>query len=157
MFSSLFGRQGDKGDTGDTGAKGDTGDTGAKGDKGDTGDAGASAFVNRGDPNDEDYDLSELTRDGAYHDMNISAIVGAAVRLVLLRVRGNANAADKVFKFKTKGQTNDYNIAEGRSQVANVTIAGDFWVLTDASGVCEYNFDTAFANSIFITVGGWFA
>lgn len=155
--------RGPRGDTGATGAKGDTGDTGAKGDKGDTGDTGAqgdigpSNYTHRGDPASPDFTQATLTEDNDWHDLDLSGIVGAAVRLVLIRIVTQVDAAGKGAIIRPKAQSNSYNVGKLYSQVANVYQAQDFLVLTDAAGKCEYLFATATWTTIQITVGGWFA
>ena len=153
-----FGGKGPRGDTGATGAKGDTGNTGAKGDTGDTGaqgDAGNFTYTDHGDVDALDFVVGDFTLDATWRDLDLSSIVGAAQRLVLMRVSIIVTAAAKAISFKTKGNSNNYNLASVYNQVADVQYVADVWVLTDANGVVQYNGMTATWTSLNVLVRGW--
>lgn len=113
-------------------------------------------WTDRGDVADSDYENGDLTKDAQYHDMDLSSIVGAGKRLVLLRVGMAEDAGGKKCRFRTKGFSHNYNLSTRYTQVANKTVDGDVWVETDANGVIEYLFDAATWTIIYIIVRGWF-
>ena len=115
------------------------------------------SWHDRGDLATADYESAALTKDGAWHDMNISAIVGKGQKLVLIRGYLNDNAGGKKGQLKTKGYTHDFNVARCVTQVANKTCESNLWVYTDANGVIQYYFDTATWNAINLNIRGWFA
>lgn len=138
MFSSLFGRQGDKGDKGDQGDQGIQGVKGDKGDKGDAGDAGGFNWIDRGDIGAYDFVKAGLTIDGNWHDMDLASIIGAARGLVCIRLELINATPQSSLEFRTKGYTGTYNQRITYVHVANITNEQDVWVYTDASGVIQY-------------------
>jgi len=156
-----LGFKGPRGNVGETGAQGEQGDAGAKGDKGDKGDTGEAGadgtynYTDRGDLANYDFTEATLTIDGAWHDMDLSSIVGAGVRLVLLRVIINNTSIGEPANFRTKGYSGAANRATLRIQEAGYVYDTDMWILTDASGIIEYLFSNTTWTSIDITVRGW--
>lgn len=114
-------------------------------------------WFDRGDVSDSDYETEDFTDDDDYHDLDLSSIVGAGKRLVLLRVGLNENAGGKECRFRTKGFSGHYNLSSRYTQVADKTVDGDVWVQTDSNGVIQYLFTTATWSVIYLIVRGWFA
>lgn len=154
--------RGPRGYTGATGAKGDTGDTGAKGDQGIQGIQGVPGDVNytdRGMIEAYDYAVGDFAKTGTWTDLDLSAIVGAAERLVLCSLLIKATAADKHFELRRKGIGSTFCRPMVWTQVADIFTAGDILVLTDSSGVISYyadNEDGFTWTNIWLTVRGWF-
>lgn len=115
------------------------------------------SWHDRGNVATYDYQSADLTKDGAWHDMDISAIVGKGQKLVCIRGYINDNAGGKRAQFRTNGNAQDINVSARRTQVANKTYETDIWVYTDANGVIEYDFDVATWNAITLLVRGWFS
>ena len=171
MFAYTGGLKGDtgvagaKGDTGDTGAKGDTGDTGVQGDqgiqgiqgvKGDAGESGVNPYVDRGDDATAfDFQMSGMTMNGAYHDMDLSGISGEGRRLVHIRVSISLTTSVS-FNFRTNGNSSIRNTFKRSAIPTGALVCYDGWVYTDASGVIEYNFTTGTYVAIEVLVRGWF-
>lgn len=145
------GSRGNAGSAGAAGAKGDTGDTGATGPQGDFN------YTDRGDPDAVDFTESDFTKDSTWRDLDISGIVGAAQRLVLIQCNVQVNGVAKGFNLREKGNSLAYNIGGWISPVANVLFTYDRWVLTDASGVIQYYAETATWTYISLIIRGWVA
>jgi len=109
-------------------------------------------FVKRGDVN-KDYDQTDLTIDGNWHDLDLSAIVGSSAKAALLRVTVNDNTLNNQIALKQKGYT--YVQAEVRAFVTNVTIARHVTIGLDSDQKLSYN-ATSGTNYISITVLGWY-
>lgn len=118
--------------------------------------ADGATFVDRGDPSSHDFVKTDLTIDWAWHELDLSSIVGAANRLVLLRLEVRSTAGDEEFQFRTKGIADAYNLVRRRTYLANTTCYMDVWVYTDASGIIEYKIVTDTWGTFNITVKGWF-
>lgn len=114
------------------------------------------SYVDRGNLASYDFTEATLTEDGNWYDMDLSAIVGAGVRLVLLKVDIVNTAAGQPGNLRTKGYTGNANIVTFFSVANNVHLCGDRWVLTDANGVIEYVFNATTWSQINIGVRGWF-
>ena len=165
MFAYTGGLQGDagiqgiQGDTGIQGIQGDTGGQGIQGIQGEQGEAGESGvnpWTDRGDIDGLDYEIGDLTIDGAWNDLDLSGIVGAAETLVLIRAYLDTNVAGKIGKFKTKGSTYNYNSPQIITSVASKATPFDIWIKTDSAGKIEYWFTADLAGTIRLTVGGYF-
>jgi hypothetical protein len=115
----------------------------------------AARFHDRGDPSAYDYTVSDFTTDGTWRDKDISGIVGAGKRLVLLRVTINYTVAATAFQLRENGNSNGHNAAVLVTHVANIPLYSDVWVMTDSSGVIEYKGDNVTFTTINVLVRGW--
>jgi len=112
-------------------------------------------FVDRGDIVFPDYADPSLVKDGAWHDLDISGIVGAKKCLVLLSFCITATLANKKACIRTKGNVNYSNVVNLYTQAANTKKQCDIWVFTNSSGILEYYFDSTTWGGINITVRAW--
>lgn len=111
-------------------------------------------YITRGDPAAADFTQASLTMDNAFYDMDISSIIPLSARgkPVLLRLR-LTDASACTLTIKTKGQTNNQNIAYAEVEAGGVDTA-DGQVFTDSSGILSYRVSTG-ADGIAVTVKGW--
>jgi len=109
-----------------------------------------------GDSAAADFDEGDLTTDATWNDLDLSGIVGTGVKLVHLYIVIADDAAASIFAVKQKGNTNNWNAAYVRTQVANVYVDADVFVLTDEDGVIEYYGSNLAFTSIDIVVRGWY-
>lgn len=110
------------------------------------------------DPGAWTVQVGSLTQDNAWHDLDISAAVPPSGRgfPVQFRVDTKDAAAGSYGIFRRNGQTNLYNAAIIRNQVANVVnSAGDCMVPTDSAGVIEYLFSEAMTTIDIVVRGYW--
>jgi len=112
-------------------------------------------YEDRGDPSAWDLSETSMTCDGAYHDWDISSIVGVREALVHIRAKLQDDAAGSYLYLRKKGNMNGHNIALMYTQVANAVIEADLWVCTDASGVLEYQCADLTYTAIRLLVRGW--
>lgn len=115
---------------------------------------GGVQYVNRGDPGAADYTQATLTCDSAWHDLDLSAIVGARAVLIHLRLVISDATAGLLAKVRMNGQTNDMNAGRANVPSASKPDDEDILVMTDASGVIEYYVDTGM-DLVNLTVAGW--
>lgn len=120
-----------------------------------TGQVGVKWFDN-GDLSSVTYAKEALTADGAWHDLDISGIVGKGSKLVLIQSYLNDNAGDKELKIRTKGNTNEVNIGTCHTQVANKTCDRNIFVYTDVNGIIQYKIDAATWQTIDLVIRGLF-
>jgi len=149
------GAKGDQGDTGEAGAKGDDGDQGIQGEQGIQGVPGVNAFNIRESGVGVDFDHNDLTDDDAYHDMDLSSIVGSRSCLVLCRVLLRCDAGGKFFEMRQKGYQGSATSTKSYTNQNNVTVGYDMWVVTDASGVVSYKQAAAVWSIATLTVQVW--
>ncbi|MBA7524181.1 hypothetical protein ES705_16318 [subsurface metagenome] len=113
-------------------------------------------WYDRGDLTNYDYQSVDLTKDGFYQLLDLSAIIGTGKKLLCIRVRINDSAGGKAAKFRTYGNEYETNMGVAYTQVANKTCEQNVWVYCDIDGKIEYAFDSATWNVIALCVRGWF-
>lgn len=112
-------------------------------------------YVDRGDPATVDFIKTDLTRDGAWHDLDLSSIVPAGAKAVLLRTRlKSANPGDAI-RYRENGNVNDINACGCESLRANVLRTRLGLVAVDVNRVIEYNADNIAWTDLDIVVRGW--
>lgn len=115
----------------------------------------SEVFADRGDPAANDYAVADLTTDGAWHDLDLSSIVPAGAKAVLLYVQILDNAASSLIVFRKNGIANSANAGVVSMQVANITNRADIIVACDTNRVIEYLATNTTWTSIGICVRGW--
>lgn len=113
-------------------------------------------FVDRGDPAAPDKQAVDLTKDGAWHDWDLSAIVPANAKAVVFRVAMQDDAVASRIGFRQNGNANTVNVQWTDVHVANLTVNGNFIVACDGSRIVEYFVTNVVWTFIQITVVGWF-
>lgn len=112
-------------------------------------------FVDRGDPAAVDFATGDLTKDGAWHDLDLSGVIPSDAKLVLLRVIMANTIPMQQVMFREKGNSNTANITNVISNVAVTLLGNDFSVVPDSSGVIEYLTSPSTFTTLDITVAGW--
>lgn len=162
MFAFLSrgprGADGDAGAQGEQGVQGDAGtqgEQGVQGEQGIQGEAGDFNYTDHGDVAAYDKTLGDFVCNSTWYELDLSGIVGAANRLVLISLQIEADSPGKEFGLRTNGYSNNFNRTILRTQVADVLFRGDVWVYTDASGKLQYIAVTANWTTINLAVRGW--
>lgn len=112
-------------------------------------------FHDRGDPSTYDWTDADLTTDGTWRDLDLSSIVPAGAKAVLLRVQAKDDVEQIILRFRKKGNTNDVNVAIMGVHIANVTMQNNLIVNCDANRIIQYNAANYDWTFIYISVGGW--
>jgi len=148
LWGFVRGIKGDKGDTGDTGLQGEQGIQGIQGIP------GAGQYVHRGALGANDFTQATLTRDGNWHELNLSSKVSedAIVAHIVIRMV-DADVGSYFFMAPT-GYTPIYNYSSVRTQVSNMYTDGEFIIKLDATKKVQYK---SFANldGIMLNVAGY--
>jgi len=113
-------------------------------------------WYDRGDVAVYDYTTATLTADGAWHNLDISAIVGTAKRLVLINTYLKDNAGGKTMSLRTNGYTNGINIEQCGTVVADKTCSRNVWLYTDENGIIQYNIEVATWANTDLAIRGYF-
>lgn len=114
------------------------------------------SFVDRGDIAAYDFTQTSFTRDGQWHDLDLSSIVGAKAVWVLILVAMTHSTTNEELRLKTKGNVNDYNVVHRKNNLANLAYYHGVWVQTDAAGKIEYKLTSGTYSVINFTIRGWF-
>ena len=113
-------------------------------------------FEDRGDPAAYDFQIGDLTTDGNWHDLDLSAFVPSGTKAVLLRINLQDDAASSRFRIRKNGNTLAYNSNDFYTQVANVFFGAVAFVPCDQNRIIEYNADNLTWTAINIVILGWF-
>lgn len=113
-------------------------------------------FKSRGDIASGDWAIGDLTRDGAWHDLDCSAKIRAGAKLVRLRISIVHDSAGAVASFRKKGYTNNINIVEVATGEAGITCRCVRDIEVDSDGVAQYKFTANNWSSIALTILGDF-
>jgi len=117
----------------------------------------AIGFVDRGDHGTDFNDSSHggtLTIDDAWHDLDLSAIVPAGAKAVLLYVYMHGTAAGSAFAFRKNGYTSTKTFFV--LEAANVGKYASCIVACDTNRVIEYLGSVTTTTDAEIIVAGWF-
>jgi len=118
-------------------------------------DAHHAVFVNRGDSGAYDFTLANLITDGAWRDLDLSAIVPAGALAVLLLILLKDDSAFSLVSLRRNGNTGTIAISRCYIQVADTYTGMDRIVALDAGRVIEYATTNTTFNDISILVKGW--
>ncbi len=110
----------------------------------------------RGDVAVYDYIEATLTADGAWHDLDISGIVGASRRLVVIESNLKDNAGGKTMIMRTKGNVNEINVSPCGTITADKTCSRNMILYTDINGVLQYKIESGVWAIIDLAIRGWF-
>lgn len=116
---------------------------------------GNGKYVDRGDPENYDFVKEDLITDQTWHDLDLSSIVPAGIRLVHLRIR-LATPSLAGFQFRRKGNTNAVNAAVVKTQVANVYYYKDVIIPCGLDRIVQYLANNVPWTTLDIAVRGWF-
>jgi hypothetical protein len=117
---------------------------------------GIGNFVDRGDPSAHDFAVGDLTTDGSWHDLDLSGIVPAGAKAVLLGVQVIDDTVNVGIGFRRHGNSYGINAGYFMEIVANGNLRGTLIVPCDSNRVIEYLANNNIFSTINITVMGWF-
>lgn len=129
--------------------------------KGDAADVGARIaavlphFNDRGDPSGYDFAKAALITDGTWRDLDLSGIVPAGTKAVVIETYIQDDAVNSSIYYRKKGHTQDYNIAECSTQVANVHIRCQRITACNEDRIIQYNASNLVWTDINIIIKGW--
>ena len=112
-------------------------------------------YVDRGDPATYDYAKEDLSLDGAWHDLNLSAIVPAGAKAVLFVGHVEGNAVDWEIIFRKKGQTNEINHGGMETLRANIERCRLMICAIDTNRVLQYKADNQAWATLDLGIRGW--
>lgn len=113
-------------------------------------------FHDRGNANYYDVLTASLTTNGAWHDLDLSAIIPNNTTAVVLSVLVKDDAVGSTIQFRKNGNTAIYNRSFTVTQVADVYSVATIIVPCDEDGIIEYLATNTTWTEILITVVGWF-
>ncbi len=112
-------------------------------------------FVNRGDPDVQDFNTGDFIKDGTWRDLDLSGVVPENAKGVSLALSLRATAIRKDFSLRTNGNVNTFNIANMRIAVADVVHYANKTVAVDADRKIEYKITDEDVNFVRLVIKGW--
>lgn len=114
------------------------------------------AYIDRGDPAAFDFVKIDFTRDGAWHDLDLSSIVPAGAKAVNIRLEYNEFLASKHMQFRKNGNSNSKNVLIFKTSTVLGTRHNSGIVACDDDRIIEYKADaSATWMTLNLTVLGW--
>lgn len=117
--------------------------------------SGAVEYVSRGDPAAVDKATGDFTKDGDFHDLDLSAIVPAGATAIQVRVSSKVTTTGKAFVLRKKGLVNAIAMSSLWSVVINLEQSMTLFVACDANRVIEYRADGGTWTILDMVVVGW--
>ena len=112
-------------------------------------------YVDRGDPAAYDVTKAMLDTDGAWHEMDISAIVPAGAKAVHFLVHFDGVGVDWKIMFRKKGNTNEINHAGMETLLNSLERHRSAIVACDSNRTIEYKADNVAWTTLSLAVRGW--
>ena len=112
-------------------------------------------FVDRGDPAAVDFVDTDLTIDGAWHTLNLSAIIPKVAKSILLKSRVQAGGIGDRIRYRRAGNSNEINTCSCEALRANALRRRMSVVAVNGAQEIEYNADNVAWATLEIIVRGW--
>ncbi len=113
------------------------------------------AFNDRGDPAVYDYDKDDLIKDGAWHDLDLSAIVPAGAKAVLVVGHVGSILYDLKISFRKKGNIYEINHSEMETLRADPDRCRMLICAVDTNRVLQYKADADTWSILDLAVRAW--
>lgn len=113
------------------------------------------SFVDRGDPATVDFDVDDFFCDGAWKYLDLSGIVPAGAKAVLLTVSLQDNEVNTYVSFRNGDNSNVYSKSKLTVQVADIFIEQDVVVPVPTDRVISYKTTNTTITVLNVTVKGW--
>ena len=114
-----------------------------------------SMFIDRGDPIGWDFVIPSWTTNGLWHSLNLSAIVPAGAKAVLLQTEVQSMGATDKIRFRELGNANQINMATCETLRAGIIRSEMKIVASSADRKIQYMADNIAWITINCTVRGW--
>lgn len=111
--------------------------------------------TNRGNAATFDFELADLTADGATHLLDLSSILPANVTVAFMNIQMQSLAVPCYALFFTPGQADVWNRAQIQTTVANVVHHAGLNLWVDSDRVIAYRLSPANINWLRATIQGW--
>ncbi len=112
-------------------------------------------FHDRGDPSSVDFATGDLTQDAAWNDLDLSSIVPAGAKSVLLSVVVTDGTVDARVQFRKDGNSQALSTSVANTQVVNIPNFVNIIVACSTARVIEYKAAAVAFVALDVTVKGW--
>ena len=115
----------------------------------------AHGLYDRGDPAAVDYIKTDLTLDGNWNDLNLSAHVPVGAIAAKIHVTVEGNSPTQEIRFRKKGNVNEINHDCVEALRPNVERCRDICAYLDSGRVTQYNADNVAWTTLSLVIRGW--
>lgn len=112
-------------------------------------------YVDRGDIETVDYLITDFTKDGAWHDLDLSSKIPVNAVMVYMLVAIKSNTVNHFVKFRTNGFVNAFNLVSFYTQVIDVYNYINVFIKPDVNGIIEYKSTIDETGELAVTILGW--
>lgn len=112
-------------------------------------------FKDRNDPAAWDWVIGDLVVGGAWHDLDLSAIVPENAKAVLIRLRYRGAIIGVESNLRANGKANAFNVVRFDSQIANLAEEYNVVVQCDPNRLIEYHIGVPAIDRFQIVIMGW--
>lgn len=111
-------------------------------------------YIDRGDPAAQDFSIADFILGDGWHELDLSVIVPAGAKAVLLRQSFSTSTAQEAAMLRTAGNVNMFNTSFHLTQMASDVIGDDVTVALSDDRKIEYRLSVN-TTSFYLTVRGW--
>ncbi len=112
-------------------------------------------YVDRGDPAAYDFIVGDFTKDAAWHDLDLSALIPQSAKAVLLEFDIETVNREKHIRIKRYGNSNIINHQDIETFNGGIHQSGLVIVAVDANRKIAYNIDAATWTELDMVLRGW--
>lgn len=112
-------------------------------------------FVDRGDPSSVDFAVGDFTKDDTWRDLDLSSIVPAGAKGIIITCDIVGSATNQPAKFRKKSNSNTYNVLKGYVGAGGGRDSIYGVVFCDVDRVIQYLMNSGLSQADF-TVCGWY-
>ncbi len=112
-------------------------------------------YVDRGDPAAVDFAVGGFTIDGAWHDLDLSALITIGAKAVHIDLDFKTAAAFKHIDLRKYGNSNDLNHFKVMTLVGNQERHADALVAVSSDRKISYKMDAGTWAILTMTIRGW--
>lgn len=113
-------------------------------------------FYSRGDPASFDFGQGDLSTDGNWHTLDLSAIIPIGKPVVRLFVQLNDDTLGTSVKFRSTNIVNNINMTHLNVRIVNQDLNYRVMIQADADGKISYWTSAIAFSKLNIAVCGWF-
>lgn len=112
-------------------------------------------YIDRGDTAAWDFEKADFDIDGAWHELDLSAIVPEGAQAVYITSYWRATALNRVINFRRHGNSNNVVALRSSNNVADVIVRFNGLVACDEDRKIDFNIEAGLYNYIYVTISGW--
>jgi len=116
----------------------------------------AMIYSDRGDPSVFDFTLTDFTTDDTWRDLDLSSIIPANTKAVIVHICISAPNPNYCMQFRKKGNVNEINIGATRQPVKDIQTPEDLILAVDENRFIQYKGSPLAFDIINFVVKGWF-